>query len=179
MPGLSTCLVFFVVLLASLGPVLSLEQGVYWISQTRPGGGELFLHSEYGFKQGVQMKSFKENDERQMWNVTTLGINAFTFSNLNHGCNLRKGGGFPPPALCDDLPDVFSLAPISEEDNRRYYIDIVDTRPYEFSRMHQETILPDVTFTSKLIPEVPSLPNVPDVQISYRKFIFTPVSQSP
>ncbi|CAE6461359.1 unnamed protein product [Rhizoctonia solani] len=177
MPGLSTCFASFVVLLASLGPVLSLDQGIYWISQARPGERELFLHSEYGFKRGVQMKSFKENDKRQMWNVTTLGNNIFTFSNLKHGCDLRKGGGFPPPALCDDDPDVFSLTPISEEDHL-YYIDIFNTKPYEFSRMHQETILPDVTFTSKLIPEVPNLPNLPDVQISYRKFIFTPVSQS-
>ncbi|KAH7333844.1 hypothetical protein B0J17DRAFT_721080 [Rhizoctonia solani] len=178
MPSLSTLLVSFIALSAGIAPVQSLSQGNYTLSQERPVGKELYLYSELGYNETIQMKKLNEHDEAQQWRVDPLGDGSYTISNVKYGCNLHKdpvSWRFPPLVICGDRKERFSLTPVSENTGNVYYIDIFNTSPIDFTRMHKETILSKVTFTSQIFPELPDPPNV---QISYRKFIFTLVSEN-
>ncbi|CAE6447997.1 unnamed protein product [Rhizoctonia solani] len=178
MTRLSALLASFIALSTGLAPVLSLSQGNYTLSQERPLGEDLYLHSELGFNESIEMIKFNEHDKAQQWRVDPLSDGSYTISNVKYGCNLHKdpvSWRFPPLVICGEKKERFSLTPVSEKAGNVYYIDIFNTSPIDFTRMHKETILTKVTFTSQIFPELPDPPNV---QISYRKFIFTPVSDN-
>ncbi|CAE6473910.1 unnamed protein product [Rhizoctonia solani] len=125
MPHLSTLLTAFFMLSTIIAPTLSLDSGIYKIGHTTASSDTVFLDSEYGDNEEVQLNYLREGDNRQLWRVNSETDGTISLENVQHNCKLGQGStAFGTPTILCGTSGSFTLTPALSRRPNTYYANL-------------------------------------------------------
>ncbi|CCO36172.1 hypothetical protein RSOLAG1IB_08427 [Rhizoctonia solani AG-1 IB] len=120
-----TLLTALSMLSAILTPALTLDPGVYTITHTTTDNKTVFLDSEYGHNEEIQLNRPRKGDNGQLWRVNPESNGAVSLENVKHQCALQKGTtAFGVPTIICSGNDVFNLTRVTFGGSNTYYVDL-------------------------------------------------------